>query len=131
MKKDFLILLLVIVIAIVLTIALLFSSRAVPEKQNPAIAKSVQTQIAERENFLEKIGASTDADITSSLERKNPLDVFEANLKPRSLPAIPAPATPTVSPPLALPSEPAIPADFNAQNVSEIISADWKVVREQ
>lgn len=79
MKKDFLILLLVvIVIAIVLTIALLFSSRAVPEKQNPAIAKSVQTQIAERENFLEKIGASTDADITSSLERKNPLDVFEA-----------------------------------------------------
>ena len=125
---------------IVLTIALL-TLRVGIKTQNPLpISKSVQTQISESENFLEKIGASGDSNITSILERGNPLEVFEtvrqqtvktetnanSNSKPESV-------SPSSS---FLPNQneivpPAIPADFNTQNVGDMISAVWKVGREQ
>lgn len=137
MKKPILILLLVALAAvIVLAIVLLLTSSGETKIQNtePAPrAENTKTQIAENENFLEKIGKSADTDITSIVERKNPLEVFEANLetnsKPQSLPAIPT-LIPVPLPPVSL-SEPAIPADFNTQNVGHMISAVWKVGLEQ
>ena len=123
---------------IVLTIALL-TLRVGIKTQNPLpISKSVQTQISESENFLEKIGASGHSNITSILERGNPLEVFEtvrqqtvktetnANSKPESVPP-----SSSFLPNQNEMAEPAIPADFNTQNVGDMISAVWKVGREQ
>ena len=73
----------ILAMAIVLVIVLLMNSRANTEIQNieptdkELVFEDVQTQIYERKNFLEKISAGDNSDITSILKRENPLDVFE------------------------------------------------------
>jgi len=82
MKKILLVLsLVVIVIAIVLAIVLLITSPVDTKIQNtetPLTPNNSQTQISKETNFLEKITPSTDSNITSVLERVNPLDVFKS-----------------------------------------------------
>lgn len=123
---------------IVLTIVLLLVSRTVLKTQNPTpFSKNTQTKITKSENFLEKISTSDDSNITSILERENPLDVFEAIKQQTAKTETGANSktentiAPLSSPYQGEPTEPIIPADFNTQNVGEMISAVWKVGREQ
>ena len=49
------------------------------EITNPALTfEAEQARFSVGENFLEKIGVSADSDITSTIKRRNPLDIFES-----------------------------------------------------
>lgn len=136
MKKVVLIILLVVLAAIVLATVLLISSPTGTENQNTEPAnpeltfEDIRTQIFEQQNFLEKIGASDDSDVTSILKRGNPLDVFEAIQQQTT-----EIKTEGLSSPVPLITLPAVvtetPAEANARNLGGFIGAIRQIGGEQ
>ena len=130
----------ILVVAIVLVIVLLMNSRTDTEIQNieptgkELVFEDVQTQIYERKNFLEKISAGDNSDITSILKRENPLNVFEA-IKQQTAEAktkeILSPMSPTLPAllPISVVSE--TPAEANTRNLGDFIGAIRRVGQEQ